>query len=89
MFAQQTQVDGRFGKLEERICSLESTVEQRYAEGQLHNLESEIFALERIANAKEATPRDMARLDKLRSELGDVQRALAQMTRTYQCSAPP
>lgn len=76
VFAQQVYVDSRFGQLEDRIGGLELTVEQRHFEGQLHVVEGEIWAIERIITQGEDTERDHTRLTLLRNALGDIQRKL-------------
>lgn len=74
VFAERTDVHGKFAVMGERIDRLESKVDLRYLETTLHSLEREIYQLERLTNSGEANDRDHERLVDLQGEAGDVVR---------------
>jgi hypothetical protein len=64
----QENSEQRLGKLEVAVCTVQNTIEKTSLEAQLRDVSTEIFQLERIVSAHEATPRDIDRLDDLRNE---------------------
>jgi len=59
-----------------QVVDLVINIDRRHLEQRIHNIESEIFALDRIAASGSARSDDYDRLSKLRSELGSVEREL-------------
>ena len=59
-----------------QVIDLVINIDRRHLEQRIHNIESEIFALDRIAASGSARSDDYDRLSKLRSELGSVEREL-------------
>lgn len=59
-----------------QVVELVVNIDRRHLEQRIHNIESEIFALDRIAASGSARSDDYDRLSKLRSELGSVEREL-------------
>ena len=59
-----------------QVVDLVINVDRRYQEQRIHNIESEIFSLERLTSSGTARANDYDRLSKLRSELGSAMREL-------------
>jgi hypothetical protein len=59
-----------------QVVDLVVNVDRRYQEQRIHNIESEIFSLERLMGSGTARADDYDRLSKLRSELGSAMREL-------------
>jgi flagellin-like hook-associated protein FlgL len=62
--------------IHDQVIDLVINIDRRHLEQRIHNIESEIFALDRIAASGSARSDDYDRLSKLRSELGSVEREL-------------
>lgn len=88
VFAEQGEVDQRFQEIDQRFEAvskrfdrLDNKIDLRALEERLHDIESEIFQLERIASSDAVTNRDLRRLDKLKLERGDVKRKIDRLLR--------
>jgi len=74
VFAEKVVVDVRFLKVETSIERIDRKIDLWALEQRLQMVESEIFQLERLESKREATPRDLERLDKMKIESGKVKR---------------
>lgn len=63
-------------ELTRQIQSVQQTVNVRYIEGQLHDVEAELYALQRLEARADATEQDLRRIDKLKIRRSDLQRQL-------------
>jgi uncharacterized protein (DUF3084 family) len=62
--------------VQSQLAALATTLDRTHQEQRIHNIESEIFSLDRITSSGTARSDDFDRLSKLRSELGSAQREL-------------
>lgn len=76
-----SEVNERFQELDARIGEVEQTIDQRFYEQRLATIETEIFQLERLAESKQATDRDLSRLSNLMIERGEIIRKLDEVSR--------
>lgn len=74
--ARAVEVDKRFYTIEHRIDEVEQVIDQRHYEQRLASVDTEIFDLERLAESKQATDRDLSRLSNLMIERGEILRKL-------------
>lgn len=65
--------------LKAEVRDISVSFERGRLESRVHNLESEIFSLERAVDDKTARDRDYQRLARLRSELGSAKRELQRL----------
>lgn len=77
----------RLGGLESGVCGLQYSTQKSSLEQAVRATESEIFQLERVEAAQEATARDLSRLDFLRTEKGRLSRELQELQRRANCGA--
>jgi hypothetical protein len=85
----QTVAEGRLGKLEVAVCTVQNTIEQTSLEAQLRDVSTEIFQLERIVAANEDTLRDIDRLDDLRNVQDQLKTRLEQYLDRPECMPDP
>jgi len=76
VFAEKVDVDARFQKVEQSIKRIDLKIDVWAMEQRLHDVESEIFQLERLESQNKATPRDLMRLDMMKIERGKATRML-------------
>lgn len=62
--------------LKSQLSDLVASINRRALEQRIQSIESEVFALERLANSGSARQDDYERISKLRSERGSVEREL-------------
>lgn len=84
VFAQQGYVDGKLGGINEKIASVEMSINRRYYEQRIAAVAAEIYQLERLSELKKATERDEKRLGDLRTEKEALTRELARVDRGEQ-----
>lgn len=84
----QVRANDRLGKLEIAVCTVQFTTERNGLESQVRAVSTEIFQLERIIAASEGSPRDVKRLDDLKTDLGQLERALDLLLNSTHCADP-
>jgi hypothetical protein len=84
----QRAANTRLGKLEFGVCTVQFTTERNGLESQARAVSTEIFQLERLVAAQEATPRDLERMDDLRTDLAHLERELQILVQGDRCIDP-
>lgn len=79
----------RLGKLEAGVCQLQFTTDRNALETQARAVSTEIFQLERLEKAGEATDRDRARLYNLRNDAENLKTRLNVLMRDTDCPDLP
>lgn len=84
--AYQQTTGSRLSKLEVAVCTVQDTIEKTSLESQMRDVSTEIFQLERIVAAQDATERDKDRLDDLRNDMKELDTRMEEYLRRRECA---
>ena len=81
----QVNANQRLVKLERAVCTVQYTTEKNALEAQSRAVATEIFQLERLDRAGEATERDISRMNNLRTDASNLDLRLRTLVQTTDC----